>query len=139
MKLEEHRRRDAVARLLVGIDRRDRLVADDVAARDRNARLDGLDRITSYNVCYTKLLREDVKWVVPHQANMRINKAVVEYLGIDENKVLYNIRKFANTTAATIPLLLAEYTENGTIRRGDLMLMPAFGAGFVWGASLVRY
>ncbi len=82
---------------------------------------------------------EDVDWMVPHQANVRINNAVAEYLGIDTEKVLYNIHKYANTTAATIPLLLAEYSENGTIRRGDLLLMPAFGAGFVWGAAVVRF
>lgn len=81
----------------------------------------------------------DIDWVVPHQANMRINNAVAEYLDIDANKVLYNIQRYANTTAATIPLLLAESVANGTIKRGDLLLMPAFGAGFVWGASLVRF
>lgn len=81
----------------------------------------------------------DVDWVVPHQANMRINNAMSEYLGIDKTKVLFNIHKYANTTSATIPLLLAEYTANGTIKRGDLLLMPAFGSGFVWGAAVVRY
>lgn len=82
---------------------------------------------------------EDVDWVLPHQANMRINASVAEHLAIPESKVLYNIHKYANTTAATIPLLLAEFTENGTIQRGDLLLMPAFGSGFTWGASVVRY
>lgn len=82
---------------------------------------------------------DDVDWVLPHQANMRINKMVADQIHIPQHKVLYNIFKFGNTTAATIPLLLAEYTENGTIKRGDLMLMVAFGSGFTWGAGLVRY
>ena len=81
----------------------------------------------------------DIDWVLPHQANMRINRMVADQLGVDRKKVLYNIAKFGNTTAATIPLLLAEFTEKGTIRRGDLMLMVAFGSGFTWGAGLVRY
>ena len=82
---------------------------------------------------------DDIDWVLPHQANMRINKMVADQIQIPQHKVLYNIFKFGNTTAATIPLLLAEYTENGTINRGDLMLMVAFGSGFTWGAGLVRY
>jgi len=81
----------------------------------------------------------DIDWVVPHQANIRINKSVVEHLGISDDKVLYNVHKYGNTTAATIPLLLAEYTENNTIKRGDLLLTPAFGSGFTWGAALIRY
>jgi len=81
----------------------------------------------------------EIDWVVPHQANIRINKSVVEHLGISDDKVLYNVHKYGNTTAATIPLLLAEYTENNTIKRGDLLLTPAFGSGFTWGASVIRY
>ena len=81
----------------------------------------------------------EIDWVVPHQANIRINKSVVEHLGISDDKVLYNVYKYGNTTAATIPLLLAEYTENNTIKRGDLLLTPAFGSGFTWGASVIRY
>ncbi len=82
---------------------------------------------------------DDVDWVLPHQANKRINNMAAEYLSIPEEKVLYNIHKYGNTTAATIPLLLDEFTVNGTIKRGDLMLLVGFGSGFTWGASLVRY
>ena len=82
---------------------------------------------------------EDIDWVLPHQANMRINALVAENLGLPEDKVLYNIHKYGNTTAATIPLLLAEFTENGSIKRGDLMLLIGFGSGFTWGAVVVRY
>ena len=81
----------------------------------------------------------DVDWVLPHQANARINKMVAEYLEIPHEKVLYNIHKYGNTTAATIPLLLDEFSKNGTIKRGDLLLMVAFGSGFTWGAGIVRF
>jgi 3-oxoacyl-[acyl-carrier-protein] synthase-3 len=81
----------------------------------------------------------DVDWILPHQANMRINQMVAEHLNVSNDKVLYNIHKYGNTTAATIPLLLAEFTSNGTIGRGDLLLIVAFGSGFTWGAAVVRY
>jgi len=81
----------------------------------------------------------DVDWLLPHQANMRINNMVAENLGIPTEKVLYNIHKFGNTSAATIPLLLAEFVDNGTIKRGDLLLMVGFGAGFTWGSVVLRY
>ena len=82
---------------------------------------------------------DQIDWVLPHQANYRINKLTAEQLGIADQKVLYNIHKYGNTTAATIPLLLSEFTDDGTIRRGDLLLMVAFGSGFTWGAAVVRY
>ena len=82
---------------------------------------------------------DDIDWILPHQANMRINQMVGQHLGVDEKKILYNIHKYGNTTAATIPLLLAEFTENGTIKRGDMILTVAFGAGFTWGAVVFRY
>ncbi|GBC63159.1 ketoacyl-ACP synthase III [Desulfonema ishimotonii] len=108
----------------------------------RNLFTNAVRRMTE--VCQNSLKKlaltvDDVDWVVPHQANIRINKSMAEHLGIPGEKVLYNIHKYANTTAATIPLLLAEYTENETIRRGDLLLIPAFGSGFVWGTAVVRY
>jgi 3-oxoacyl-[acyl-carrier-protein] synthase III len=85
------------------------------------------------------LKASDVDWVLPHQANKRINDMAAQFMGIPEEKVLFNIHKYGNTTAATIPLLLDEYTVNGTIKRGDLLLMVGFGSGFTWGAALARY
>ncbi len=85
------------------------------------------------------LSTDDIDWVLPHQANKRINKAVAEKLKIPDAKVLYNIHKYGNTSAATIPLLIAEFTDDGTIQRGDLLLLVAFGSGFTWGAAIMRY
>lgn len=83
---------------------------------------------------------EDIDWVLPHQANMRINQMVAKKLGIlDKDITLYNIHKYGNTTAATIPLLLDENYRSGKIKRGDLLLCVAFGSGFTWGANLIRF
>lgn len=76
---------------------------------------------------------------VPHQANMRIIDAAVERMGIDPARVARNIERFANTTAATIPIGLAEAREEGRLRRGDYVLMATFGAGFTAGSLLFRW
>jgi 3-oxoacyl-[acyl-carrier-protein] synthase-3 len=81
---------------------------------------------------------EQVKLVLLHQANKRINEHCAKALGLRENQVPYNIHKYGNTTAATIPLLWDECVRDGRLVPGDLVLMAAFGAGLTWGASLVR-
>ena len=75
---------------------------------------------------------EDVDWLVPHQANLRIIEAVAGRTKIDENKVLVNIQHYGNTSAASIPLCLDEYKHK--LKKGDKIMMTAFGAGFTWGA-----
>ena len=82
---------------------------------------------------------EDIDLFLPHQANIRINNMVKQKLGLRDNQVFNNIHKYGNTTSATIPILLAEAHENGRIKDGDLILMAAFGSGFTWGASLMRW
>ena len=81
---------------------------------------------------------DDISMVLMHQANKRINERVQKMLGIPEEKVIHNIHKYGNTTAATIPLLWDEAVRSGRIRSGDLVLMVAFGAGMNWGALLLR-
>lgn len=80
----------------------------------------------------------DLDLVVPHQANKRINEFVGQKLEIPPEKVVHNIQKYGNTTAASIPLALSEAVQEGRAKKGDLILMPAFGAGFTWGAALLR-
>ena len=80
----------------------------------------------------------DLDLVVPHQANKRINEFVGQKLEIPPEKVVHNIMKYGNTTAASIPLALSEAIQEGRAKKGDLILMPAFGSGFTWGAALVR-
>jgi 3-oxoacyl-[acyl-carrier-protein] synthase III len=81
---------------------------------------------------------EELKLVLMHQANMRINEHCAKALGLGGAQVPHNIHKYGNTTAATIPLLWDECARDGRLRPGDLVLMVAFGAGMTWGASLVR-
>ena len=81
---------------------------------------------------------EDVSLVLMHQANLRINDRVQKMLHIPDEKVIHNIQKYGNTTAATIPLLWDEAQRSGRILPGDLILMVAFGAGMHWGAMLLR-
>jgi 3-oxoacyl-[acyl-carrier-protein] synthase-3 len=81
---------------------------------------------------------DDVSMVLMHQANKRINERVQKKLGIPEEKVIHNIHKYGNTTAATIPLLWDECIRTDRIHPGDLVLMVAFGAGMHWGALLLK-
>ena len=76
--------------------------------------------------------------VVPHQANKRINEFVGQKLEVPPEKVVHNIMKYGNTTAASIPLALSEAIQEGRAKKGDLILTPAFGSGFTWGAALIR-
>jgi len=80
----------------------------------------------------------DLSLVLMHQANRRINEYVQKLLGLPDSKVLHNIQKYGNTTAATIPLLWDEAARAGRIRPGELILTVAFGAGMSWGANLLR-
>jgi 3-oxoacyl-[acyl-carrier-protein] synthase-3 len=81
---------------------------------------------------------EDLAWFVPHQANLRINEFVAKRLGIPEDKCWNNIVRYGNTTAATIPIGLAELVEADKAKTGDLVLLAAFGSGFTWGSAIVR-
>jgi 3-oxoacyl-[acyl-carrier-protein] synthase-3 len=82
---------------------------------------------------------EDVALVIPHQANQRIADAVGERLGVPAGKIFQNIQRYGNTTAASIPIALAEARDQGLIHPGDLVVLAAFGAGFAWGAAAIRW
>ena len=84
------------------------------------------------------LTTADVKMVLMHQANRRINEFVQRMLSLPDDKVVHNINRYANTTSATIPLLWDEVARDGRIQPGDLVLCVGFGAGMTWGATLVR-
>ncbi|MEM0905853.1 MAG: beta-ketoacyl-ACP synthase III [Pseudomonadota bacterium] len=81
----------------------------------------------------------DVDWFVPHQANKRIIDASAKKLGIDPQKVVLTVGGHGNTSAASIPLALAEAQQDGRIKQGDLVLLEALGGGFTWAAALVRW
>ncbi len=82
---------------------------------------------------------DDVDLLIPHQANIRIIDATARRLGVDESKVYVNIASYGNTSAATIPVALAEAVEEGRIQPGDIVLFTAFGGGLTWGSSVVRW
>jgi 3-oxoacyl-[acyl-carrier-protein] synthase-3 len=84
-----------------------------------------------------KLTGDDIAWLVPHQANKRIIDATANRMGLSHDKVMLNIHKFGNTTAATIPLCLWEWENQ--LNKGDLIVLAAFGGGFTWGATLVKW
>lgn len=81
----------------------------------------------------------DIDLLIPHQANLRINEMVAKRLEIPPEKMFNNIEKYGNTTAASIPLALDEALQEGKLKRGDLLCLAAFGAGFTWGSALIRW
>jgi len=81
----------------------------------------------------------EVKWVVPHQANLRILQQVAKRLGIPFEKVYLTIEKYGNISSATIPIALDEAVRNGSIRKNDLVILTGFGGGLTWGSSLIRW
>jgi 3-oxoacyl-[acyl-carrier-protein] synthase-3 len=80
---------------------------------------------------------EDIAYLVPHQANLRIIDATAERMGLSKDKVMINIDRYGNTTAATIPSCLVEYYRAGKIKKGDKLILSAFGAGYTWGATYI--
>jgi 3-oxoacyl-[acyl-carrier-protein] synthase-3 len=83
------------------------------------------------------LTGEDIAWLVPHQANLRIIDATADRVGLPKEKVMINIQKYGNTTAATIPLCLWEWESQ--LKKGDNLILAAFGGGFTWGAAWVKW
>lgn len=79
----------------------------------------------------------DLAWLVPHQANMRIIDAVANRMGLAREKVMINIEKFGNTTSATIPLCLWEWESR--LKKGDNIILAAFGGGFTWGSTYLKW
>lgn len=82
---------------------------------------------------------EDVDLLVPHQANLRITQAIQKKLGLPDERVVSNIDRYGNTTAASIPIALSEAVKGGRVSSGDLVVLAAFGSGFTWGSAVVRW
>jgi 3-oxoacyl-[acyl-carrier-protein] synthase-3 len=86
-----------------------------------------------------KLTGSDIDWLVPHQANLRIINATAVRMGLDASKVMVNIDRYGNTTAATIPLCLSEWWQCGRLRKGQRIVLASFGAGYTWGSVLIKW
>ena len=85
------------------------------------------------------LTKKDIKLLVPHQANLRISQFIQRKFQLNDNQVYNNIMKYGNTTAASIPIALAEAHQDGHIKKNDIILLAAFGSGFTWGSALIRW
>jgi 3-oxoacyl-[acyl-carrier-protein] synthase-3 len=98
--------------------------------------VEGMAAAAKEAVTRAGLTLNDIAWVVPHQANLNINKTVATVLQMPQEKMLSNIQKYGNTTAASIPILLSETVASGKVKKGDRVLSLAFGAGLTWGAAI---
>ncbi len=99
----------------------------------------GMAEVAAEIMVRNHLSADDVAYLVPHQANLRIIKATAERMGIGMEKVAVNIHKYGNTTAATVPICLAELDEEGKLRDGDNLIIATYGAGYTWGGALVKW
>lgn len=98
-----------------------------------------LGRIVDETLSANKLDKSDLDWLIPHQANLRIIAATARMLNMDMDQVVVTVDRHGNTSAASVPLALDEAVRDGRIKRGDMLLLEAFGGGFTWGSALIRY
>lgn len=120
---------------------------DDVAERTMSMKgnevfkvaVNTLSRIANETLEANGLTKDQIDWLVPHQANLRIISATGKKLGLKESQVVVTVNKHANTSSASVPMALDEAVRDGRIQRGQLVLMEAFGGGFTWGSALIRY
>ena len=90
-------------------------------------------------IAANSLEKGQIDWLIPHQANIRIIQATAKRLQMPMDRVILTVREHGNTSAASVPMALDSAIKDGRVKRGDLLLLEAFGGGFTWGASLVRY
>jgi 3-oxoacyl-[acyl-carrier-protein] synthase-3 len=98
-----------------------------------------LDQIVDETLAKNNMQKSDIDWLVPHQANIRILQATAKKLEMSMDRVVVTVDRHGNTSAASIPLALDVAVRDGRIKRGEIILMEAFGGGFTWGSALVRY
>ncbi|HHF3815180.1 TPA: beta-ketoacyl-ACP synthase III [Haemophilus influenzae] len=98
-----------------------------------------LSNVVEETLLANNLDKKDLDWLVPHQANLRIITATAKKLEMDMSQVVVTLDKYANNSAATVPVALDEAIRDGRIQRGELLLLEAFGGGWTWGSALVRF
>ncbi len=98
-----------------------------------------LESIVDETLAANNLDRSEIDWLIPHQANIRIIQATAKRLGMSMEKVVLTIQEYGNTSAASVPMALDVAIRDGRIRRGQLLLLEAFGGGLTWGSALIRY
>ena len=98
-----------------------------------------LSRIAKETLDANGLQKEDIDWLVPHQANLRIINGTAKKLKLSPEQAVVTVHKHANTSSASVPMALDEAIRDGRIQRGHMLLLEAFGGGFTWGSALIRY
>jgi 3-oxoacyl-[acyl-carrier-protein] synthase-3 len=98
-----------------------------------------LGRIVDETLAANDMQKEEIDWLVPHQANIRIINATAKKLRMSMDNVVVTVDKHGNTSSASVPLALDVAVRDGRIQRGDTLLLEAFGGGFTWGSALVRF
>jgi len=98
-----------------------------------------LESIVEETLAANKIDRSEIDWLIPHQANLRIIQATAKRLGLPMEKVILTVQDHGNTSAASVPLALDVSVRDGRVKRGQLVLMEAFGGGFTWGSVLMRF
>ncbi len=98
-----------------------------------------LSRVAKETLEANGMAKEELDWLVPHQANLRIIKATAKKLGLKDNQAVVTVNRHANTSSASVPLALNEAVRDGRIQRGETLLLEAFGGGFTWGSALIKY
>ena len=98
-----------------------------------------LNDIVDETLAANQLEKGAIDWLIPHQANLRIIQATAKKLNLPMERVVLTVKEQGNTSAASIPLALDIAIRDGRIKRGELLLLEAFGAGFTWGSALVRF
>jgi 3-oxoacyl-[acyl-carrier-protein] synthase-3 len=98
-----------------------------------------LDAIVDETLTANGMQKSDVDWLVPHQANIRILQATAKKLSMSMDRVVVTVDIHGNTSAASIPLALDVAVRDGRIKRGEIILMEAFGGGFTWGSALIKF
>jgi 3-oxoacyl-[acyl-carrier-protein] synthase-3 len=98
-----------------------------------------LGKVATETLEANNISQDDLDWLIPHQANLRIIQATAKRLGLPMEKVILTVQDHGNTSAASVPLALDVSVRDGRVKRGQLVLMEAFGGGFTWGSVLMRY
>ena len=98
-----------------------------------------LDAVVEETLAANQLDKSDIDWLIPHQANLRIISATAKRLAMPMERVIVTVDRHGNTSSASVPLALDVAVQSGKIKRGELLLLEAFGGGFTWGSALIRY
>ena len=98
-----------------------------------------LGRIVDETLAHNNMEKSDLDWLIPHQANHRIISATAKKLGMTMDQVVVTVDRHGNTSAGSVPLALDEAAKTGKIKRGDMLLLEAFGGGFTWASALIKY